>query len=350
MFNSASRITDKKVRGLFARQAQVVSQNLITPQIAQMETMFSETDYFASLGSAPQLTELNKDITPLAGTVPEFSWSVKMKAYQAKLEIPKTMFTYDQIGQVGDMVNQLAQNAMNLPDKLLASLLSGGQTSTDYYYYNSSGDTSYFFGTHTIGSGGGTNLVSGNTPASYFTSSDTYNDTLARKIWNDFNSAYTNMYAWKNTAGEPYYPTIDTKSLTIVCPALMLPAFKFAFGAAYVAQTENMLKGTVLNIVSSPYLPVTGATAADWYLFNTSARVRGVLMFDYAKRSFHQDPEISGANPVPNPSTINVYTTLDSPNDGYVIDTNRHLIKCERYMTLKYGEPSAVICVNNSAT
>lgn len=351
MLNAASKITDKRVRGLFAEQARVVAQNLISPLVCQHETMYSETEYFANLGSPPQLSVIDMDVTPDSTDIPEYSWSIKMQAYAAKLEIPIKLFNFDQIRQTTGLIEGLAANAINLQDKLMVSLLSNGQTSTDYNYYGQNGETGYFFSAaHTMGGVTCSNLVTGNTPASYFTSSDTYNATLAQKLWNDFNAAYTSMLAWKNTAGEPYYPYIDNKDLVIVCPPLMVNAFKFAFGAAYVSQTENVMKGTVKNILTSPYFTQSGAAAADWYLFNTAARVRGIMMFDYARREYHQDPPTGGAIPVPNPSTINISTTLDNPNDGYVIDTNRHLIRAQRYLTLRYGEPSSVVCVNNSAT
>ncbi len=352
--NRGMQITGKQVRGLFVKSFLKKERELAWPEICEPIDTFSKTEYFATLGAPPQLEQVDEDgIGPTTADFAELTYDFTNKLFSSRIEVPNSLAWYDQVRNIPVLMDGMAANAHNFPDRLLMTRLRAGGTTAAFSQYPYS---EYFFtASHALGGSAGTqsNLITGNTATTSFTGVTTLAPTVAQQLWNDLNNAITTMESWVDQAGEPVYHNIKSSDLIILCGPLLKRFFDLAFGAEYILQTQNHLKNAVSKVISSNYLPSSGAEAADWYLIHKNAPVRPMLYsrFNFRPDSMIQDKIGAGGEPiVANPASIQLLTTYDNPNDKWVIDNNKNVVRMNLLGEVTYGDWKAIVKVDNAAT
>lgn len=193
-----------------------------------------------------QLREVIDEVT--IDGVYKSNFSIVNKTYAKAISVRRDDLDDDQIGGALASVAALTVRARMFPQKLLIDRLIDGTSATLGLCYDGG---AFFKTTHSTGdSGSQSNLLTGT------------GVTLAQ-ITTDFEAARAAMMAFKDGAGEPILETDTNLKLVVVCPPAIFARFEQLANAAYISQTENVLKGSFEPIMSSRLTDVN-----DWYLLN----------------------------------------------------------------------------------
>lgn len=354
-----SVVTDKKVRGLFAKSFITQARDVIWPKVCETIDTFSEKDYFAALGTVPQVAELNSDHEVTATEIGEYTYDLTNKLYKSLLRVRRSLFDFDQTGQGRTLLHSMAARVVNFPDKLTMNALKNGASSTLGLSFTGS---SFFNATHSFGSSTQSNLITGSTTAASYATAD--RPSQAEKLVYDLDRALVAMIGWKDDQDEPIYQKINPSDLLVVCSPLIFATMKMAVSAKFIKQTDNTFEGFIGDVICSNYLATSGATSADWYLLNIGQPQRP---FIYSRFRLRTDAELQdklGSNEatgspfnitmedLKNLSSIELLTNLGS-RDGMTADS--HVILNEEFLMaarwrgcVTYGPPWTAVMVDNS--
>lgn len=262
-------ISQKGVRALMLNSFITKRQGLIYPKFVEIRDSFAKDDFAAALSTVPQLEEVGFDVE-----MPELSdfrdyrvdWSNKL--YRLLISVTRSAYDFDLTGQTRRLIDAVAGRMANFPDLLFINRVRGATAIKSYESNrNGVGDVFFYSTNHDLGNGVlQSNLITGVTPTADF---NLYNPvTMAQGLLIDFTKAVAALRDFKDDRGEPWHPIIapEVGRLTILCSPLLQLPFEIAFSAEVINQTTNVFRGRV-EIVSSNRLPITGAEAADWWLF-----------------------------------------------------------------------------------
>lgn len=356
-------ITRKEVRGLFAKSFITQSRDVVWPEVCETIDTFSKTEYFATLGTVPQVEEVYDDSELDATDMVEFTYDFDNKLFKALIRLQRSLVDFDQTGQSRTLLHSLAARVANYPDLLAMTRLRNGDAGTCI-------TGSYFFATdHALGGSAPatqSNLLTGNTATNLFTGVSTLRPGIAEKLQTDLDRAVVQLLGWRDDNNQPFYQKIRPEDLTIVCGPLIFTSMKLALGAKFINQTDNIFEGYVGQIVCSNYLPITGAEAADWYLMYTGHVNRPLIYSRFRLRTDAElqdnlgDMESTGSpfnitmEDLRNLSSIEVLTNLASRGgtnaDAHVILNEEFLLAARFRGNVTYGIPWTAVKMNNAAS
>ncbi len=356
----ASQITRKEVRGLFAKSFITQHRDVLWPSIAEVIDTFTEREYFAALGTVPQVSLVDADHEVTASEINEYTYDMTNQLYKSLIRLRRSLLDFDQTGQSRTILNSMAARVVNFPDKLAMQRLRDGTSNTCI------SGSAFFANNHVMGSSGTmSNLLTGNTATSTFSSSPAARPDLAEKLVYDLDRALVALLGWKDDQGEPIHQKINPKDLLVVCSPLTFASMKMAVGAKFIKQTDNTFEGFVGGILQSNYLPVTGAEAADWYLIYNGYVQKPLV---YSRFRLRTDAELqdklSGMEKTGAPfnvtmedlkalSSIELLTNLGSRGamdaDSHVILNEEFLLAARWRGEVAYGVPWTAIKMDNSA-
>jgi phage major head subunit gpT-like protein len=353
------QITRKEVRGLFAKSFITQARDVIWPKVCETIDTFSEKEYFAALGTVPQITELNADHEVTATEIGEYTYDLTNKLYKSLIRLRRSLLDFDQTGQSRTLLHSMAARVVNFPDKLFINAMKNGTSATLGLCITGS---SFFNATHAFGSGTQSNLISGSVATSAY--ANTNRPDLAEKLVYDLDRALVAMIGWTDDQGEPIYQKIDPKDLVVVCSPLIYATMKMAVGAKFIKQTDNTYEGFIGEVICSNYLATSGNTAADWFLLNLGWQQRPFIYSRFRLRTDEELQDKLGANQstgspfnitmedLRNLSSIELLTNLGS-RDGMTADS--HVILNEEFLlagrwrgAISYGPPWTAVMVDNS--
>lgn len=363
VLTKSSGITRKEIRGLFAKSFITQSRDVIWPEICETVDTFSEHEFFATLGTVPQVTEIQDDVELPASDMREYSFDFKNKLFKSLIRLKRSLSDYDQTGQSRTLLHSLAGRVTNFPDSLAMTRLRNGTSAPCITGSN------FFSTTHNLGGSSPasqSNLLTGNTPTSLFTGVATLRPGIAEKIQSDLDLALIQLLGWQDDNGQPFFQKIRPQDLTVVCSPLMLTSMKLALGAKFINQTDNVFEGFVGNILQSNYLPITGAEAADWYLMYTGGQNRPLLYSRFRLRTdAEMQDKLQGLEKAGSPfnitmedlrnlSSVELMTNLGNRSgdtaDSYVILNEEYLLAARFRGEVSYGIPWTAIKVDNAAS
>lgn len=352
------QITRKEVRGLFTKSFITNSRKVVWPKFCETVDTFSETEYFAALGTVPQVVEINPDHEVTATELSEYTFSFTNKLYKSLLRLKRSLLDFDQTGQVRTLLHSMAARVVNFPDKLVMAGLRNGTSATLGACITGA---AFFSASHSYG-GTQSNLVTGSTAIASFANTD--RPTLAEKLVYDLDRALVQMIAWVDDQGEPIYQMINPSDLIVVCSPAIYSTMKMALGAKFIKQTDNTYEGFIGEVVASNYLPSTGAEAADWYLLNIGWQQRPFIYSRFRLRADSEMQDALGDNQATgapfnltmedfkNLSSVELLTNLgarDGMNaDSSVILNEEFLISARWRGAVSYGPPWTAMKVDNS--
>lgn len=357
-------ITNKLARALFVQGFLTESRDLLWPQFCQEVDSYSETEYFATLGTAPQVELIDDSIPSDLKEWVDYSFTYTNKTFRAAAEIKENLVVYDQTGQVKTIPGSMAARVVNFPDKRFFQNLRNGTSAT---LGKCIFGGAFFQASHAVGGEGPatqSNLVSGSTTTALFASTSKFRDDIAQLIQNDFDNALVQLISWLDDRGEPVYERIDPEQLVVLCSPLAHTAIKLALGGRYIKQTENIFAGAVNRIYMSTYLPTTGAEAADWYLVYLGAKMRPMMFSRFRIKSDAEMQDKIGGQDIgeyasklgistaafKNFMNTQLVTNLGKPDDSDVIRNHRYLIEATFRGEVTYGDPRTIIKVDNAAS
>ncbi len=353
------QITRKEVRGLFCKSFITQARKVLWPKFCEAIDTFSETEYFATLGTVPQVVEINPDHEVTASELSEYTQTFTNKLYKSLIRLKRSLLDFDQTGQVRTLLHSMAARVVNFPDKLVMQGLRNGTSATLAACITGS---AFFSASHAFGSSTQSNLITGSTAAANF--ADTDRPTLAEKLIYDLDIALVTMLSWTDDQGEPIYQMIDPKDLLVICGPRIVSTMKMALGAKFIKATDNVYEGFIGEVVASNYLPASGNESADWYLVNLGAPQRPFIYSRFRTRTDSEmqdslgDNQATGApfnitmEDLKNLSSIEILTNLGSRDgmnaDSHVILNEEFLLSARWRGAVSYGPPWTCVKVNNS--
>lgn len=348
------QISRKEIRPLFCKGFLTKQRDLLWPLFCEPIDTFTKHEYFAMLGTVPQVSQVDEEGDLSFSDMREYTFDFENLFWSAGIRAKRDFFWYDQTKQSSTLINSLAARVANFPDSRFFTQLRAGTTSTSIF-------GTYFFSTaHAVGGTGPStqsNILTGHVTTADFDGVTTLRPALAEKIQTDFDLALVQLSTWLDDNNQPVYQNIDPSQLVILCGPKLYTTMKLALGARFINQTDNIFQGVVGKIVQSNYLPSTGAEAADWYLAYTGFENKPMIHSRFRMRT---DAEIQDALPkgatVENLdnaralSTVEIQTTLDQLNDSRVIQTQEHLIRANWLGEVTYGDPRTIVKVDNASS
>lgn len=363
VLTKSRQITRKEVRGLFAKSFITQARDVIWPEICETIDTFSEREYFAALGTVPQIKEIVDDVEVGADDMREYSYDFRNKLFKSLIRLKRSLVDFDQTGQSRTLLHSMAGRVANFPDKLTTTRLRNGTSSLCITGSN-------FFATdHSLGGyapATQSNLIVGNTPTAMFTGISSLRPEIAQNLQTDLDRAVIQLLSWRDDNDEPFLQKLRPEDLSIVCGPLLYTSMKLALGAKFIAQTDNVFEGFIGNILSSNYFPVSGAEAADWYLMYTGHTNRPLI---YSRFRLRTDSEMqdtlqrmeSAGSPfnitmedLRSLSSVEILTNLGNRggdnSDAHVILHEEFLLSARFRGEVGYGIPWTAVKVDNAAS
>ena len=356
------QITRKEVRGLFAKSFITQSRDVIWPEICETIDTFVEKEFFATLGTMPQVKEIEDDTEVEAEDLREFTFDFTNKLFKTLVRLKRSLVDFDQTGQSRTLLHSLAGRVSNFPDKRFTTQLRNGTSNLCLTGAN------FFSTAHALGGSAPAtqkNLITGNTPTALFDGIATLRPALAERIQADLDLALIEILGWRDDNNEPFFQKIRPEDLVIVCGPKLFTSIKLALGAKFINQTDNIFEGFVGQILSSNYLPITGAEAADWYLMYVGHVNRP---FIYSRFRLRTDAEMqdvlrgmeSTGSPfnitmedLRNLSSVEILTNMGNRGgdnaDAHVILHEEFLLAARFRGEVTYGIPWTAIKIDNAA-
>jgi phage major head subunit gpT-like protein len=205
---------------------------------------------YAWLGQAPAMREFGAERIPKG--LSEFSYTIKNKKYENSIRVDRDALEDDQYGQIKIRVQEMADVAARLPEKLVFQLLSSGFATVCY-------DGQYFFDTdHSEGSSG-TQSNKGTTALSA----------------TSYGVARAAMGGFKDDQGD----TLGLIGDTLVVPLGLEVTARTMLNSDFVSDgttTINNIWKNSASLIVSPYL----TDANDWFLVATNGVVKPIILQD----------------------------------------------------------------------
>lgn len=271
-------IIERGIRGIFAREFMTRQKAAKYPLIATVIDSDKQEEKFNMISTLPQLSEYT-DERHLAG-FSEYSYTLKNRVYGTAMRIPRTMFEFDQTGQLRTLVQSLGARVANFPDKLIFALL--GSNGNCY-------DGKPFFGaTHDLGNGTAqTNDMAGGLSNALITaavsgSAKTDRDNMIAAAQMDLINAEGLLADLKDDRNEPWHDSAEPEGLAIICHQRAKFALRTATEAAIIQDTGNLTLKSVSQIISTnrpePFTDGGGTVRyGTWYLVKLDTPIKPLL-------------------------------------------------------------------------
>jgi len=114
-------VIERGVRGIFGREFITRQRKAKYGQFSTIVDSNKEEEKFVAISTLPQLAEM-VDERVLAG-FSEYEYTIKNKIYATGIRVPRSIFDFDQTGQLRTLVQSLGARVANFPDKLMMQLL-----------------------------------------------------------------------------------------------------------------------------------------------------------------------------------------------------------------------------------
>ena len=280
-------IMERGVRGLFAREFLTKQKKVKYTNFTTVVDSDKQEEKYSMISTLPQLSLL-KDERILAG-FSEYSYKIMNQVYATGIRVPRTLFEYDQTGQLRTLVQSLGARVANFPDKLIAVLLGANTTCFD--------SGAMFSVTHDLGNGvSQINLITGNMTNALInnsgsTSKDNRDNCIAAAQM-DLIAAKNAILAWKDDRGEPWHDDAEAEGLIIVCHPAAELFLRTIIEATVIQNTGNISVKSVGRIITinrdDPFLYSDGTVhKGTWYLMKTDTPVQPFIFQRFgAKKDF----------------------------------------------------------------
>ena len=203
-------VIERGVRGIFGREFITRQRKAKYGRYSSIVDSNKQEEKFVAISTLPQLQEMT-DERVLAG-FSEYEYTLKNKIYATGIRVPRSIFDFDQTGQLRTLVQSLGARVANFPDKLMMQTLG-----TNGLCY----DTQNFHDTdHDMGNGvSQVNLLQGSltdTEISSWSDAAARNNAIAQ-FQSDLLRAKSQLMTFTDDRGEPWFEEAEPESLLIIC-------------------------------------------------------------------------------------------------------------------------------------
>lgn len=247
MIIKGSTALEKGIRSEFVKE--YASGPSAVPLLATIIQSNKDSENYAWLGEVPSMREF-VDQRLIKG-FSDTKYTLANKTFEGTLGVHRNEISDDETGGITIRTRDLARRAAQHPDQLLWEVVELGDDTTLGKGY----DNYAFFGTAHPVRGAQTAAQSNKL---------TGTGTTVAAFKTDVQAAIAAMRKFKDEAGKPFHPMIQSSDLVVaVAPDLEFVA-KEALNASIISNTSNALQGAVSQVMVMPWLTDTN----DWYLFN----------------------------------------------------------------------------------
>ncbi len=274
-------LVEKGIRGTFAREFITRQRKAKYTRFCTVVNSDKQTEVYNAISTLPQLAETT-DERILAG-FSEYSYSLQNKVYMTGIKVPRTMFEFDQTGQLRTLVQSLGSRVANFPDKLIMTVIGDNGTGYD--------SVAHFSASHDLGDGvSQTNLVAGGQTNTTMTGTTKANrDDSIASFQLDLIDAKGVLSEINDDRGEPWHDDAEPEGLIILCHPRNEFFCRTALEAAIVSDTSNLTVKSVGGIITTNYsapFKDSGGTVryGTWYLLKIDSPVHPFLFQRFAPK------------------------------------------------------------------
>lgn len=280
-------IIERGIRGLFAREFITRQRKAKYPRYCTVIDSDKQTEKFNTLSTLPQLQEMT-DERVLSG-FSEYSYEITNKVYATGIKVPRTLFEFDQTGQLRTLVQSLGARVANFPDKLMMSILGTNGTCYD--------NVAMFASTHDLGNGvSQDNTLTGHLTNTLVASTDKAGrDNAIAAFQMDLVQAKAKLLSFKDDRSEPWHEDAEPEALLILCHPAAEFFVRTAIEAALISDTGNITVRSVGGLITTnydtPFYDTDGSTVlkGTWYLFKVDTPIQPMIFQRFNPKSTFPD-------------------------------------------------------------
>lgn len=314
-------IIQRGIRGIFAREFITRQRRSKYPVLCTVVDSDKKTERYNAISTLPQLKE-TKDERILSG-FSEYSYDIENKVYMTGIKVPRTLFEFDQTGQLRTLVQSLGARVANFPDVLVFALL-GTSLTTGVLGYDG---VNFCSGSHDLGDGNNQNnlIAQGhltNTLLAPTSATKDDRDNAIAAFQSDLRMAKAMMLEINDDRGEPWHEDAEPESLVILCHPRAEFFIRTALEAAIISDTGNVTIHSVGKVMTTnrktPFYEANSSTIeyGTWYLFKIDTPIKPLIFQRFGPKTDFPDtiPEADQA-PLQALNAVEVQTIMRTGSD-----------------------------------
>ncbi len=279
-------IVERGIRGLFAREFMTRQRRAKYTRFASVIDSDKKAEKFNAISTLPQLQEV-KDERVMAG-FSEYSYELENKVYMTGIKVPRTLFEFDQTGQLRTLVQSMGARVSNFPDKLSFQVLGANGPCYD--------GSNFLSTTHNLGNGTSqSNIVTGDLTNALLTGNTAASrDDAIAAFQLDLVQAKARLLEFTDDRGEPWHEDAEPEGLVIICHPGAEFFVRTALEANVINETGNLTLKAVGGVITTNYPdPFEDSTdvvrKGTWYLAKIDTPVQPMLFQRFAPRTTFPD-------------------------------------------------------------
>jgi len=279
-------IIERGIRGIFAREFLTRQKKVKYTRFTTLVDSDKEEEKYNSISTLPQL-QLMTDERVLSG-FSEYSYSLKNKVYATGVRIPRTLFEFDQTGQLHTLVQSLGARVANFPDKLSFQVLAANGNGYD--------GVPFIGATHDLGDGNlQSNTVTGNLTNALINGTTKANrDDAIAAFQLDLVKAKAALLTFVDDRGEPWHDDAEPSSLLVLCHPNAEFFVRTALEATIISDTGNLtlksVGGVITTNYATPWYDSEDTTRmGTWYLMKVDTAIQPYIFQRFSPRRVFPD-------------------------------------------------------------
>jgi len=308
-------IIERGIRGIFAREFLTRQRKAKYPTFCTVVDSDKQTERYNAISTLPQLQEMG-DERVMSG-FSEYSYDIQNKVYATGIKVPRTLFEFDQTGQLRTLVQSLGARVANFPDTLVFALLGTCETAASY------DKVAFCSALHDLGDGVQQNnlltpgaltntLIAGTTKAN--------RDDAIAAFQQNLRTAKAMLLELNDDRGEPWHEDAEPEGLVILCHPRAEFFVRTALEASIISDTGNITVKSVGRVLTSNRpgaFKVSGTLRyGTWYLMKVDTPIMPMIFQRFGPKVDFPDtiPEADQA-PLQALSAVEIQTIMRTGSD-----------------------------------
>jgi phage major head subunit gpT-like protein len=306
-------IIERGIRGIFAREFITRARKVKYSRFCTVVDSDKREEKYNAISTLPQLSEMT-DERAMSG-FSEYSETITNKVYATGIKIPRTLFEFDQTGQLRTLTQSLGSRVANFPDKLVFTLMGANSACYD--------TVAMYATTHDLGDGvSQINLLTGTTTNTMLAGWATADARMAAiaSFQSDLMRAKAALMEICDDRGEPWHDDAEPEGLIIVCHPKMEFLVRTALEAAVLDATGNVTAHSIGSIITTnykmPFLESGVMRYGTWYLLKVDTPIQPYIFQRFGPKTNFPDsiPEADQA-PLQALNSVEVQTIMRTGSD-----------------------------------
>jgi phage major head subunit gpT-like protein len=283
-------IIERGIRGIFGREFQTRARKNRYPQFCSVVDSDKKTEKYNAISTLPQMQKMTDERVIAAFS--DYTYELSNEVYATGIRLPRTLFEFDQTGQLRTLISSLGSRVANFPDKLVYLTMAANGTGYD--------GVAHFASTHNLGDGVSQSNLD---PAAGLTNAviaaivdKAKRDDAIAAIQMQFIAAKNALLSFNDDRGEPWHESADPESLIVFCHPKVEWLFRTALEASIISDTSNVLVKQVGQIISvnypQPFWSDAGGTSTfygTWYLMKIDTPIKPFIFQRFGPKTDFAD-------------------------------------------------------------